>query len=44
MDTNYFTILVKAHIEKFNGQVPSQEQWNSFVTLVKNIPTKRLSQ
>lgn len=44
MDTNYFTVLVKAHIEKFNGRAPSQEQWDIFATLVKNVPTERLSQ
>ena len=41
-DANWFTVLVKAFVEQFEGQAPNQKQWDMFVEILKEIPTERL--
>ena len=42
MDTNTFTILIKAFIEKYQGVAPSQDQWEMIKTILNDVPTERL--
>ena len=42
-DANWFTVFMKAYVEKYHGQAPTQKEWDLLVEILKEIPTERLS-
>jgi hypothetical protein len=42
-DTNWFTVFMKAFVEKFDGDPPTKTQWYLITQVLKDIPTERLS-
>jgi hypothetical protein len=42
-DANWFTVFMKAFVEKFEGQAPSKGQWEMIVKILEDIPTKKLN-
>ena len=42
-DANWFTVFMKAYIQKHRGKVPTQKEWGLIVEILKEIPTERLS-
>ena len=42
-DTNWFTVLMKAFVENFDGNPPTKDQWQMLTQILKDIPTERLS-
>jgi hypothetical protein len=42
-DANWFTVFMKAFVEKFDEEPPTREQWALIIQVLEKIPTKRLS-
>jgi hypothetical protein len=42
-DANWFTVFMKAFVEKFHGDAPTKEQWALIIQVLEKIPTERLS-
>ena len=42
-DANWFTVFMKAFVEKFDGEAPTKEQWALIIQLLEEIPTERLT-
>jgi hypothetical protein len=42
-DANWFTVFMKAFVEKFEGEPPTKEQWCLIIQVLEKIPTHKLS-
>jgi len=42
-DANWFTVFMKAFVEKFHEEPPTKEQWAFIIQILEQIPTKGLS-
>jgi hypothetical protein len=42
-DANWFTVFMKAFVEKFNGRPPTKGQWDLIVQILEDVPTEKFN-